>query len=174
MLAIIEMKEFASFPARTQRYIRRSLAIAADGETAVDRWSRDALETVNMRVQVKIYDRLGDIRERVPEARDLDAVEPFMVPLLAVSAFDISQERIESFAAYRFLYERLIGANARPWFPGAFCGAASLPHIDPKRRRALLQSISESAATATVWSTREPSFFPGWVDKDDVGLKLLS
>ena len=29
-MAIAEMKEFAGFPARTQRYIRRSLDIAAD------------------------------------------------------------------------------------------------------------------------------------------------
>ncbi len=173
-LAISEMKEFAAFPARTQRYIRRSLAIAAEGSAAVGRWSRDSLEDVNIRVQLKVYDRLGEIRERVPEARGLDAVEPFMAPLLAVSAFDISQERIESFSAYRFLYERLIGAPARPWLPGAFCAAASLPHIDPKRRRDLLQSISESAATASGWSTREPSFFPNWVDKDDDVPKLLN
>ena len=71
------------------------------------------------------------------------------------------------FAAYRFLYERLIGAAVRPWLPGAFCAAAALPHLHPERRRALLQSISEAAATAPGWSNREPVFFPEWVEKVD-------
>ena len=45
------------------------------------------------------------------------------------------------------------------------CAAASLPHLHPERRRILLQSISEAAATAPGWSTREPAFYPEWVDK---------
>jgi hypothetical protein len=85
--------------------------------------------------------------------------------LLRVTAFDLGQNRISSFSQYRFLYERLIGAAARPWFPAAFCGAASLPHLHPTRRRMLLQSISEAAATAPGWSAREPAFFPEWVEK---------
>jgi hypothetical protein len=43
-----------------------------------------------------------------------------------------------------------------------------LPHLHPEKRRALLQSISEAAATAPGWSNREPVFFPEWVDKVDV------
>ncbi|MDP5122979.1 MAG: hypothetical protein NWP84_03770, partial [Cyanobium sp. MAG_04] len=38
-------------------------------------------------------------------------------------AFDLSQERINSFSAFRFLYERLLGAAARPYLPAAFCAA---------------------------------------------------
>jgi hypothetical protein len=34
------------------------------------------------------------------------------------------------------------------------------------RRKVLLQSISEAAATAPGWSARAPSFFPEWVDKE--------
>ncbi len=81
---------------------------------------------------------------------------------------DLGQNRLNSFSAYRFLYERLIGAGSRPWLPGAFCAAASLPHLHPERRRALLQSISEAAATAPGWSTREPTFYPEWVEKIDI------
>ena len=68
----------------------------------------------------------------------------------------------------RFLYERLIGASSRPWLPAAFCAAAALPHLHPDRRRILLQSISESAATAPGWSSREPVFWPEWVEKVDL------
>lgn len=173
-MAIAEMREFASFPAGTQRYIRRSLDIAWEQDSAVDRWSRDAIESVNIKVQARVYERISEIRERVPENSGLEFVEPFMAPLVALSAFDLAQNRLPSFSAYRFLYERLIGASARPWLPGAFCAAAALPHIEPEKRRDLLQSISENAATAPAWSKREPSFYPAWVDKDDAGPKLLN
>ena len=58
-------------------------------------------------------------------------------------------------------------ASARSVLPGAFCAAASLPHLHPDKRRLLLQSISEAAATAPGWSAREPSFYPEWVEKID-------
>ena len=45
--------------------------------------------------------------------------------------------------------------------------AAALPHLHPERRRKLLQSISEAAATASGWSSRQPAFFPHWVEKVD-------
>jgi len=70
--------------------------------------------------------------------------------LITLSAFDLGQDRLPNFAAYRFLYERLIGASSRPWLPAAFCAAAALPNLHPDDRRALLQSIGEAAATARV------------------------
>lgn len=168
--AIAEMKEFASFAPGTQRYIRRSLEVAFSyGERrqddAVERWGRDTVEKVKIRVQSRYYRRICDIRGKVPETQGLDEVEGFIAPLVKLSAFDLSQEQLPSFSSYRFLYERLIGAAARPWLPGAFCAAAALPHIEPAKRRDLLQSISESAATAPGWSKREPAFFPAWIDK---------
>jgi hypothetical protein len=42
-----------------------------------------------------------------------------------------------------------------------------MPHLPPSKRKVLLQSISEAAATATGWSKRQPSFYPEWVDKVD-------
>ena len=50
-------------------------------------------------------------------------IEGFVGKLTRVAAFDLAQERIESFSAFRFLYERLISAEARPWLPSAFCAA---------------------------------------------------
>ena len=164
-LAVAEMKEFASFNASTQRYIRRSLDIGLKRRDAMKCWSRDVVEAASIRAQSRIYDRLDTLRASVPDDSGLDAIEPFMAPLVTVSAFDLGQDRLTSFAAYRFLYERLIGANVRPWLPGAFCAAAALPHLHPDKRRLLLQSISEAAATAPGWSNREPGFFPHWVEK---------
>lgn len=162
-----EIKEFAGFAAATQRYIRRSLDVGLGRGDALGLWSRDAIESASIRAQTRIYGRLDALRATVPDDSGLDSVEPFMAPLVAMTAFDLGQDRLTSFAAYRFLYERLIGAGVRPWLPSAFCAAAALPHLHPDRRRVLLQSISEAAATAPGWSSREPVFYPEWVDKID-------
>ena len=164
-MTLAEMKEFAGFPAGTQRYIRRSLDIGLDREDALVRWSRDVVESASIRAQSRVYARLDHVREAVPDDSGLDAIEPFLAPLVTMTAFDLGQDRLAGFGAYRFLYERLIGANVRPWLPGAFCAAAALPHLHPEKRRLLLQSISEAAATAPGWSNREPCFFPEWVEK---------
>ncbi len=166
-MTLTELREFASFESGTQRYIRRSLDIGLARTDAIDRWSRDPIETASIKAQARVYARLDTVRSQVPEDSGLDHVEPLMAPLVTMSAFDLGQNRLDSFSSYRFLYERLIGAAVRPWLPGAFCAAASLPHLHPEKRRKLLQSISEAAATAPGWSNREPVFYPEWVDKID-------
>ncbi len=171
-MTLAEMKEFAGFSAATQRYIRRALDIGLDREDAMQRWSRDLVEAASIRAQARIYDRLPDIRACIPDDSGLDSIEPFMTPLLLVSAFDLGQGRLTTFGAYRFLYERLIGAEARPWLPGAFCASAALPHLHPDLRRKLLQSLSEAAATASGWSLRRPSFYPAWVEKVEAGAAM--
>ncbi|MEP2101476.1 MAG: hypothetical protein ABJP02_02480 [Parasphingorhabdus sp.] len=167
-MTLSEMKEFASFGSATQRYIRRSLDVGLDRSDAIETWSRDAVEEAGIKVQMKLYKRLADIRKAIPQDCAIDGIEGFMPALISLSAYDLGQGRISSFSAYRFLYERLLGPDARPWLPGSFCAAASLPHLHPKTRKGLLQSISEAAATAPGWSTREPSFFPEWVEKVDM------
>lgn len=169
-MALAEMKEFAGFPASTQRYIRRSLDIGLGRSDAMSRWSRDVIEAASIKAQGRIYCRLDHIRDHIPDDSGLDQMEPFMAPLVTMSAFDLGQGRLTSFASYRFLYERLLSGAIRPWLPGAFCAAAALPHLHPDKRRGLLQSISEAAATAPGWSSRAPCFFPEWVDKIEVAL----
>lgn len=164
-MTLAEMKEFAGFPAATQRYIRRALDIGLDRDDAMARWSRDVVEAASIRAQARLYNRLPEIRGCMPNGGTLESIEPFLAPLLTVTAFDLGQGRLTTFAAYRFLYERLVGAEVRPWLPAAFCSAAALPHLHPDLRRKLLQSISEAAATASGWSNRQPGFFPNWVEK---------
>lgn len=169
-MSLAEMKEFAGFTPSTQRYIRRSLDIGLARDDAMARWSRDVIEAASITAQARIYIRLDHIRDHVPDDSGLDQMEPFFAPLVTVSAFDLGQGRLSTFAAYRFLYERLIGGGVRPWLPGAFCAAAALPHLHPEKRRTLLQSISEAAATAPGWSNRDPCFYPEWVDKIEAAL----
>jgi hypothetical protein len=165
-LTISELREFASFTACEQRYIRRSLDIGLGRQDAFKLWARDAEESASIRRQYVAYQDLKALRMMRPEDVGFEDIEPFMGKLVRMAAFDLAQEKLVSFSAFRFLYERLMGAWARPWLPGAFCGAAALPQIRPDRRKTLLHSISEAAATAPGWSDREPSFYPEFIEKE--------
>ncbi len=160
-----EIAEFASFPAATQRYIRRSLDIGLGRGNAIATWSRDMVEAAGIRAQAHIYELLVPLRERIPDSTEYAGLVGFQDLLVAVSGFDLGQGRLNGFGAYRFLYERLIGARVRPWLPGGFAAAAMLPALDPRLRKSLLETIPETVATAPGWSGREPAFFPEWVDK---------
>ena len=165
-LTIAELREFAGFSPCEQRYIKRSLDIGLGRQDAFKLWARDAAENASIRSQYVVYQELKALRAAKPSETGFEALEDFMGKLVRVAAFDLAQERISGFSAFRFLYERLLGAEARPWLPSAFCAAAALPQIRPERRKNLLQSISEAAATAPGWSQRAPSFFPEWVEKE--------
>ena len=165
-LTINELREFASFGPCEQRYIKRSLDIGLGRQDAFKLWGRDADEVAAIRSQYVAYQDLKVLRGMVPAETGFDGLEDFMGKLVRLTGFDLAQERIGCFSAYRFLYERLLGAPVRPWLPSAFCAAAALPQIRPDRRKKLLHSISEAAATAPGWSLREPCFFPEWVDKE--------
>jgi len=171
-MTLAEMKEFAGFSAAVQRYVRRSLDLGLEREDAMARWSRDVVEAASIRAQARVYRVLPELRAMLPDASGIDAVEQFLGPLTALAAFDLGQGRLTGFSAFRFLYERLVGAEVRPWLPAAFCAAAALPHLHPDLRRKLLQSISEAAATASGWSNREPAFFPHWVEKVEPAASL--
>jgi len=165
-LTIAELREFASFAPCEQRYIKRSLDIGLGRQDAFKLWARDAGEHRSIRSQYVAYQNLKTLRGALPDETSLDGFDGFMGKLLRVTAFDLSQERLQGFSAYRFLYERLLGARVRPWLPAAFCGAAALPQLRPERRKKLLQSLSESAATAPGWSEREPAFYPEYVEAE--------
>jgi hypothetical protein len=165
-LTINELREFASFSACEQRYIKRSLDIGLGRQDAFKLWARDEAESTSIRKQYVAYQDLKGLRGNLPAEDALEGVDEFIGKLVRMAAFDLAQEKMASFSAFRFLYERLLGAEIRPWLPSAFCAAAALPQIRPDRRKGLLQSISEAAATAPGWSTREPCFYPEWVDKE--------
>jgi hypothetical protein len=165
-LTINELREFASFTPCEQRYIKRSLDIGLGRQDAFKLWARDAGEMASIRSQYVLYQELRGLRSACPDDNGFEGLDDFMGKLVRLTAYDLAQERLTCFSAYRFLYERLLGARARPWLPAAFCAAAALPQIRPDRRKALLHSISEAAATAPGWSLREPCFFPEWVEKE--------
>jgi hypothetical protein len=119
---LAEMREFAAFSPCEQRYIRRSLDVGLGRGDAFRTWSRSGEETASIRAQYVVYQDLKVLRGLVCESEGFDGIETIMGPLMRVTTFDLAQERIDSFGAYRFLYERLLGASVRPWLPSAFCG----------------------------------------------------
>jgi len=103
----------------------------------------------------------------VPSSRNDTRLDSYIGRLVRVSLFDLGEGCLFGFSAYRFLYERLLGPESRPWLPAAFCAAAALPQIQPERRKQLLHSISEAAACAPGWSRRKPGFFPDFLPADE-------
>jgi hypothetical protein len=99
-----ELKEFASFDAGAQRYIRRALDVAFDRSDALAVWSRDVVESASIRAQSRIYSILPELRLRAPNVNGLDQLDGFIGTLIRVSAFDLGQDRLTTFGAYRFLY----------------------------------------------------------------------
>jgi len=163
---IAEMKEFAGFSGAEQRYIRRSLDVAALGIGAAQRWARHDDEETTINTQARLYRTLLPlIRASIPDDLAVDAAAEVMTPLITLSASDLAEGRLSSFAAYRFLYERLLGPGARPWLPSAFLAAAALPTLHPSLRKSLLGSITAGDVTAAGWSIHEPAFTPEWVEK---------
>jgi len=166
---IAEMKEFASFSAAEQRYIRRSLDVAARGADATTPWARNSSETGSIKAQDRLYRTLLEVvRSSVPDDIGIDATAEIIGPLITISAFDLGEGKIERFAAYRFLYERLVGPSARPWLPSAFVAAAALPYLHPERRKTLLGSINAGEAAPAGWSSSDPAFIPEWVEDVEI------
>lgn len=161
---IDEMREFASFTAAEQRYIKRGLDIGLARADAFKLWAHSEDESNAIRRQYVVYQELKAARRAVPVDGAISDVERFVGKMLRMAVFDLEQEAIESFSAFRFLYERLISPKARPYLPSVFCAAAALPMIRPAHRKVLLQSLSEAAATAPGWSLREPAFYPEFVE----------
>lgn len=164
-MSINEMREFAGFEPAEQRYIKRALDVGLGRRDAFKLWARDEGESAAIRSHYVAYQDLKALRDTIPSEDSLEKVTDFVGRLTRTAAFDLGQERLQSFSAFRFLYERLLGAKVRPLLPSVFCSAAALPQIRPAQRKVLLQSLSEAAATAPGWSTREPNFYPEYVEE---------
>lgn len=164
--SICEMREFASFTASEQRFITRSLDVFMARGDAFKDWAQESGGSTAIRGQYLAYRQLRSLASRIPATAAFDGVTDFVGLLVRISAQDLALEQLESFSAYRFLYERMLGAASRPFLPAGFVGAAALPQLRPEHRRVLLQSLSEAAATAPAWSPREPVFFPERIDDE--------
>ena len=111
-LTIAELREFASFTEDEQLFIERGLDIGLGRGDAFKLWSRRAGDKAAIRAQYLAYRELKTLREAIPGETAFDGVQDFIGALLRITAQDLAQEQLSSFSAYRFLYERLLGARA--------------------------------------------------------------
>jgi hypothetical protein len=170
-LYIAEMKEFGSFHKKTQRYIRQSLDVAFDRGDVLQKWGRTQAERDEIRLQQHNYSLLlNRIRLRLNRSGGVNIghIEWVMGPLVAIATYDLSCGKLNGFGPFRFLYERLFGAEVRPWLPSVYCAAAAMPLHHAGDRKNLLHAISEQSACAEAWSNRDPMFMPEWVEKVDM------
>jgi hypothetical protein len=160
-----ELQEYAAFSAPTQAYIRRALDVWSGRPLPLSAGADTAEESASLAARLVFYGRLDEIAASIPPDDDLASVNRLMAWLVPITAFDIAHTALDSFAAYRFLYERLLGAAVRPWLLGAFCTAAALPQLHPRHRLQLLRSINEGGVAA--WAIRKPVFYPQTVENVD-------
>lgn len=158
-----EMKEFAQLPVRSQRYIRRSLEVCCGDPNLARRFARNPLEVRSVETQIALYARIEAVRAATPVDDRSASILQFIELIAPMAEFDLTQRKIDSFAAFRFLYERLAGPASRPWLLNIFTHCATLPHLDPALRFSLLKSIDRESAAASNWSPREARFLPEWV-----------
>jgi len=115
---VSEMCEFACLSGATQRYIRRSIDVGVrQCDDTVKRWARSHQEAASIAEQERAYRVIALIRNSIPDDLDPDATETVLGPLIHLSLFDLNQGKLPDFGSYRFLYERLLGADIRPWLP---------------------------------------------------------
>jgi hypothetical protein len=157
-----EMQEFASFGIETQHYICRSLDIALSVNLSPAGWARSEREAHDIFAQKQAYRLLPGIRAEMPRADGFMNSEAFLLPLIAVSTFDVTCGPIASFPEYRFLYERLLGPKVRPWLASAFLAAAASPHFPSEIRQRLVRSVNSGLTDR--WSSAHPAYQPRWLD----------
>src|SRR4029453_4500369 len=158
-----EMEDFGQLPVSAQRYIRRSLQVRFKHPASLGELARSPAEADSIARQISLYDRIDAVIEAIPVDDDVVSVTRFASLIAPLIAFDMGEHKLESFAALGSLYERLLGAAARPWLPAVFMLVVSLPDLDPNRRLSLLASVTADAVMPH-WSNREPQFFPEWIE----------
>ena len=161
---LCELQEFARLPAAAQRFIRRSLEIRFGRLDRIGRLARTPQELRSIETQIGLYARLDGFEFDIPLDDDGPSVSRLTDLLAPLAAFDLGEGKIQSFAAFRFLYERVIGAAVRPWLLSIFMLCSALPHLHPTLRLSLLASIDKESAGASKWSSRPAQFYPEWVE----------
>lgn len=156
-----EMQEFASFAIEAQHYICRSLDAGLSPDVSPADWARSEREAHDIFAQKQAYRLLPGIRAALPGADGIMDSEAFLLPLIAVSTFDMTCGPIVSFAEYRFLYERLLGPKVRPWLASAFLAAAASPHFPAEIRQGLVRSVYSGLTDR--WSSARPAYQPRWL-----------
>lgn len=66
---------------------------------------------------------------------------PFFEASIVPAAFDLAQGIITEFAAFKFLYVRLLGSGSEAWLPSLYLAAAAAPNIETFHPAKLIDSF---------------------------------
>lgn len=85
---------------------------------------------------------LAAARNAIPQSHAQWELSAFYECAMPPAVFDLCNGPLTRFAEFAFLYERLLGAAARPWLPSLFLAAAATPGLDEKRRIRLVSGFN--------------------------------
>jgi hypothetical protein len=88
---------------------------------------------------------IAEARTRIPQSNAYWELGPFFECAIPAAAFDLGNGPFDTFEEFEFLYDRLLGAIAKPWLPPLFLAAASMPGLIPEARIRLISSFEPSA-----------------------------
>lgn len=159
---VAEATEYSELSPKAQRYIARSLEVAQTGLKCAKQWARGVGESSSIMVQVSLYMRLPEARNKIPKSNAFWELSDFFGYALPCAAFDVSEGRLDGFAAFKFLYERLLGARARPWLASLYAAAVALPNFRPSDFYTT-DGGWNCEIDSRDWDTTEPQFMPEWV-----------
>src|SRR4051812_32586662 len=98
-----EMGEFGKLPMLAQRYIRRSVQVWRTETQTLAKIARTPNEARSIHRQIELYSQIDAVLAAIPADDDIASVTRFTSLVAPLVAFDIGEQRLESFAAFSFL-----------------------------------------------------------------------
>lgn len=100
---------------------------------------------------------LLELKQTLPRDGEASANAHFLQTLIFATIKELNFWSIHRFQPYRFLYERLVGTEIRPFLPAAFLASVNLPRGEAEWAR-------NATATVELWDGQDsrppPLFFP--------------
>jgi hypothetical protein len=177
-VAAEQQAEFAGFSRLEQLHILRGIRLVQDpavtasylAEAIAQELESSASTSADIALRVHLHRMLAgeisafyrdgglhQIKTSIPRDGEASANATFLQWLVFATLKELNPGLIESFPAFRFLYERIAGPEIRPFLPSAFLAAVTLPRWDWDWSR-------QAVASVALWNEADripPSlFFP--------------
>jgi hypothetical protein len=91
---------------------------------------------------------IEEARKRVPQSKAFWELGPFFQCAMPPAAFDIGNGPFENFEEFSFLYECLLGAEAKPWFHALYLAAAAMPGLTAEAQVKLINAFDADSEFA--------------------------
>ena len=159
-----ERAEFAQFRSLVQIYIVRALDLGLPRNHPMERWHEGGPVGMAMLLaRADAYRHLGVLREELQDCKQVGPDFRYWDAIRKAVRFDVQHEEMGDIAAFRFLYERLLGPPIRPWITSLYLAAVTEPDSTSEWKERCLASVT--AADLDDHDDKSmPLFFPDIVD----------